>query len=380
MARALDTDLVYAFFDASNMHRWNDHLRPLDLTELDKQAHKAAIAWVIGKYEEDAGNRVDWRKLIEEAMFSFMQRIVLTDLKPELFHRMRKERAGDMNRYVLEEFSRRVPDMEPGLRSRFEAYLSAKVPSREGGIVGAAHYLATRWEFNLIYEHNRSMTGIGETRAAIEKGVKAHSGLIGVENILTDSTFGFVDLMGQLRFQQRWARTPRVPQTTVLGHSLMVALMTYLHDLDAGAGDRQVYNDFFTALFHDLPEVLTKDVVAPVKTSVGGLTELLDEYERELMESRMMPLIPEKWREEFRFMVYEPFTDRDDPILGPRRGRDIKCCDLMAAYIEAYVSRRYGITSRTLEDGEDSLRRRLNEIGGSIDSTGFMERLDRMRV
>jgi putative hydrolase of HD superfamily len=51
MARALDTDLVYAFFDASNMHRWNDHLRPLDLTELDKQAHKVstrrmqAIAW-----------------------------------------------------------------------------------------------------------------------------------------------------------------------------------------------------------------------------------------------------------------------------------------------------------------------------------------------
>ena len=41
---ALSAELLYLFFDSANMHRWNDHLRPLDLTELDKQAHKASIA------------------------------------------------------------------------------------------------------------------------------------------------------------------------------------------------------------------------------------------------------------------------------------------------------------------------------------------------
>ena len=45
----LSMRLLYMFFDATNMHRWNDHIRPLDLTELDKQAHKAAIAWALGK-------------------------------------------------------------------------------------------------------------------------------------------------------------------------------------------------------------------------------------------------------------------------------------------------------------------------------------------
>ena len=56
--RALNADIIYYMFDAANMSRWNDHLRTLDLSELDKQAHKAVIAWVIGKSEEDAGRPV----------------------------------------------------------------------------------------------------------------------------------------------------------------------------------------------------------------------------------------------------------------------------------------------------------------------------------
>ena len=85
---ALNADILYLLFNSANMHRWNDHMRPVDLTELDKQAHKAAIAWVLGRFEESAGNAVDWRTVIEHTLFSFIQRSVLTDLKPQVFHRI----------------------------------------------------------------------------------------------------------------------------------------------------------------------------------------------------------------------------------------------------------------------------------------------------
>ena len=77
---ALNADILYLLFNSANMHRWNDHMRPVDLTELDKQAHKAAIAWIIGKSEESAGRSVDWRIVIEHRLFSFIQWSVLTDL------------------------------------------------------------------------------------------------------------------------------------------------------------------------------------------------------------------------------------------------------------------------------------------------------------
>ena len=378
---ALNADILYLFFNSANMNRWNDHMRPVDLTELDKQAHKAAIAWVLAKFEESAGRTIVWRRVIEHTMFSFIQRAVLTDLKPQVFHRIASEKRGPVNDYVLSEFDRLVPDPDAGFRTRFAEYLDDPKSTPEDAVIRAAHYLATRWEFNLIYDSNRSLYGIEQTRREINEQIEQHTDLVGVREIMaTEETFDFIDLIGQLRFQQRWARTPRIPKTTVLGHSLMVADMMYLHDLDSGASDREVYNDFYSGLFHDLPEVLTKDVISPIKENVSGLAAILEEYEHDLVESIIMPLLKEEWRDGFRHMVYEPFTDVDLPGFGRRNGTDLKACDLMAAYMEANISRRYGISSNTLLEGERGIRDKLIEKGKGIGAQRLVEDLDRLRI
>ena len=378
---ALNADILYLLFNSANMHRWNDHMRPVDLTELDKQAHKAAIAWVLGRFEESAGNAVDWRIVIEHTLFSFIQRSVLTDLKPQVFHRIASERKGPVNEFVMSEFDSLVPDSDHAFRERLVAYLDSDRDSLEDRIIRAAHYLATRWEFRLIYDSNRSLYGIEQTREEIDEQIGQHTDLVGVRRIMDHGdSYHFIDLIGQLRFQQRWARTPRIPKTTVLGHSLMVADSMYLHDLDVGASDTRIYNDFYTGLFHDLPEVLTKDVITPIKTSVSGLAAILEEYEHDMMESTIIPLMDEDWQDGFRMMVYDPFTDIDDPVFGERNGTDLKACDLLAAYMEAFISRRYGITSNTLLEGERSIRDRLVEKGSGIGARMLIEGLDRMRI
>ncbi len=379
---ALNAHILYLFFDSSNMHRWNDHLRPVDLTEMDKQAHKAAISWVLGKFEEKAGNSVDWRSLIEHQMFSFIQRSVLTDLKPQVFHKIVADRRDEVNAFVMAEFDRIVPDCDVEFRKRFDAYLSSDCKSKEDDIIRAAHYLATRWEFNLIYDSNRSLYGIDITRQEIDDQIEQHKDLAGIREIATDRSdaFNFIDLIGQLRFQQRWARTPRIPKTTVLGHSLLVANAMYLHDLDAGASDRQVYNDYYTGLFHDLPEVLTKDVITPIKVNVSGLASVLEEYEKDLVENKILPLIEPEWHDEFRFMVVDPFTDVDDPAFGVRNGYDLKTCDNLAAYMEAHISLCYGVSSATLRDGERDIRAKLMDRKKGIDASAIVEELNAMHI
>ena len=381
MVRNLNIDLVYRFFDAVNMHRWNDHLRPLDLTEVDKQAHKAAIAWVLGMYEKyENGTDIDWQRIIEHGMFSFLKRTVLTDLKPQLLHRMEDEKFDEVNDYVISEIRSGIPDMEPSLMKRFEEYLREPQEAIEDKIVSAAHYMATNWEFNIIYDMNKRSFGIEQTKTALAMELSNYSDLLGVKRVIDSQSMTFVDLIGQLRFQQRWTRIPRMPATTVLGHSLMVATMTYLNDLDKGVTGCQIYNDYYTALFHDLPEVLTKDVITPVKVNVHGLVEILDEYEHELMNSKIMPLIPEAWHDEFRFLTFEPFSDKDDRKYGRVDGRCIKLCDVMGAYLEANVSRRIGIHSARLKEGEESLRSRLESMGGPIGAKELMERFDQMEI
>ncbi|MDD7424815.1 MAG: HD domain-containing protein [Candidatus Methanomethylophilaceae archaeon] len=369
-------DLLYMFFDATNMHRWNDHIRPLDLTELDKQAHKAAIAWVIGKaWEQTEGKGLDWRMMIEHSIFSLIERCVMTDIKPPLFHRIKAEKASEMADFVMSEVDRSVPEMEPGLKERLCSYLESSADRKEDEILRAAHYMATHWEFTLIYDMNRRMVGIEQTRKDIEAELEYHGGIIGMMRDVMGND-DFIDLIGQLRFQQRWTRTPRIPSTTVLGHSLLVATAVFLNDLDKGADDRTIYNDYYAALFHDLPEVLTKDVITPVKMNVGGLSELLESYETEMVESKIMPMIPEGWRDGFRFLIYDPFGEKDDPVHGRMMGRDIKASDMLAAYMEARLSRYYGITSRVLREAESSSRRKLTAYPTDMDMHGLIARLE----
>jgi putative hydrolase of HD superfamily len=228
---------------------------------------------------------------------------------------------------------------------------------------------------------NMGMFNIEQTKDDIYGKISKHIDLPGVVKALTDKgTKDFIDIFGQLRFQQRWARTPRIPKTTVLGHSLMVANAIFLHDLDNGASDEQIYNDYYTGLFHDLPEVLTKDVISPVKKNVEGLAELLESYEQDEMKNRIMPLLPKGWHEEMKFIIYDPFEESDHPNFGKRAGKAIKACDLICAFIEANVSARYGVSPQSLEDGEKDLRESLIETYGEMGAKGLIEDFERLKI
>src|SRR5512147_1626524 len=91
-------------FDAANMQRWNDKIRPVELRELDKQAHKMVISYFLGKFEEGEKG-FDWIEIIEGGMFEFLQRLVLTDLKPQIYYKIREDREKyrALNAWVLKE-------------------------------------------------------------------------------------------------------------------------------------------------------------------------------------------------------------------------------------------------------------------------------------
>ena len=56
--------LLLKIFDAAYMQRWNDKIRPIELIELDKQAHKMVIAYFFSKFEEDKQG-FNWIDIIE---------------------------------------------------------------------------------------------------------------------------------------------------------------------------------------------------------------------------------------------------------------------------------------------------------------------------
>lgn len=82
--------LLLKIFDAAYMQRWNDKVRPVELMELDKQAHKMIIAYFLGKFEESTPG-FNWTEIIEGGIFELLQRIVITDLKPPIFYKIKED-------------------------------------------------------------------------------------------------------------------------------------------------------------------------------------------------------------------------------------------------------------------------------------------------
>jgi putative hydrolase of HD superfamily len=373
----IEKAMLELIYEAASIQRWNDHVRPgSGFTELDKQAHKIVFAYVIGKFEEaDRRTHINWKGLVEGGIFEFFHRVVLTDIKPAVFHRLMEEKGRQLNRWVLDKVEGTIRGIEGGFSGNFERYLfDPDYGLLEKRILRAAHYLATKWEFGIIYRLNEGIYGLDETRTGITNEIEDHMDLAGVQKIeMGKKTRNFLDLVGQLRFQKRWAQSPRIPETSVMGHMLVVAILSYLCSLEIDACDQRIVNNFFAGLYHDLPEVLTRDIVSPVKKSIAGLEELIKEIENRQVEERLFPLIPSAWRGEIRYFTEDEFSSKvilDDGVhivssadIGrmynmdcyhPLDGELIRACDHLAAFLEASLSIEYGIKTRHLEDGRRS--------------------------
>ncbi|MDR1244100.1 MAG: HD domain-containing protein [Endomicrobium sp.] len=373
-------DLILKIFSAANILRWNDHIRPLDFFEIDKQAHKIIIAYILAKFEEENKKNIDWIKLIEGGIFEFFQRIMLTDLKPEVFREIMSKKELELNKWVLTNLKDNLYAIGNDFAERCENYLLDKEYAKfERRILSASHCLSTRWEFNIIYPWNSMLYGIEKTQQEIEDTVVSFEDLIGIRKLLINRKYyGFLDLCGQLRFQQRWAQAFRIPKTTVLGHMLTVAIFAYLLSMEMNVSNTRKYNNFYSSLFHDLPEILTKDIVSPVKSSIPGLDDIIKQYENKQVDEKILPLIPDSWHKEIQYFIKDEFSDKiiengsskkienidnfNDDKYNSIDGSLVEICDKFCAYAEASISIKYGIKSSILTKSKKKLYDKYTQL------------------
>ena len=401
---------VDKLFDLAVIERWNDHPRPFNITELDKQSHKAIIAYLLAKMEEEEkGIEINWKDLIDGLIFEALQRAVLTDIKPTLFHKLLKIKKKEINKFVLEQYKDQLSDINEELFEKMKDYFEyEEFLQNEKRIISAAHYLATYWEFQFIYKVASDMYGIEETKKEIENRLEDFYDLIGVQKFsLRKKSYGFIDLCGQLRFQKRWIQTVRIPETSVLGHVFMVASLVYFilnnENKKDYVSDSCIVNTFFTALFHDLPEIVTRDIVSGIKEILGKKD--IKEIEVEETKNRIIKLLPSyiakdieyyldmlngnkdkneedisdefsnrifKGEEVKKFDSEEKFKkDYCKSEYKPVWGSLVKECDTTIALAEAVYSIKHGLISRELKRAADNMYKKLigkENVGGLVKS------------
>lgn len=239
----VEPEIIELMFKATNISRWNDYPRMMELSELDKQAHKFIIAYFLAKLEGD----VDLGFIIRGGIFQFFARTMTTDIRPDIFHKITQTKQRELESWVWERLSEVFP---PQLLDEFKCFTQDEGHCKERLILQAAGYLATRWEFGVIHATSEFISEIELLKNSIEDEFEDYISLVGVQKIARSHRLArLVDMAGRLRFQRRWALTRRLPETSVLGHMLIVAVLSFFYSLRVGACEKRLENNFFALCF-----------------------------------------------------------------------------------------------------------------------------------
>lgn len=369
--------LLLKLFDAFAIQRWNDRIRPVDLFEMDKNAHKMAIAYCLGRYEEDDGKVVNWGEIIRGGIYELLRRVVLSDIKSPVYRKIKdkhEEVFCKLNSWVCDQLSPCI-DRED-IRNELCAYLKdEEIDDLSQDILAAAHIYASYWEFMLIKHANPESAHLMEVDRLMQNDMEKYLHLKGMRKIVSKHKItNFIDLFGQLRFQIRWGHTPRIPATSVLGHTMMVGSISYFLTRELGGCDRRLRNNFFGGLFHDLPEAVTRDIISPVKAAVDDFPDVISKIEEEMVRKEVYPHVEEDWVKEFEYFTEDEFSSKiviDDELkkvtseeitlqynedyYNPLDGEITKISDHLAAFVEAYKASESGIKTPQIEEGRHRL-------------------------
>jgi len=178
----------------------------------------------------------------------------------------------------------------------------------------------------------------------------------------------------------------------------MVAILSYaILKREKIENKKFLYATFMSALFHDLPEIITRDIVAPLKNRLGE--EIIKEAEIEGIREEVYPLLPEYIRKELACFLAIPenegsltnteineFSNRlcelskmnveikvlenkdfrklcaldneeNSSLIIP--GELIKQADKAVAYAEAVYSINFGVKTNELMNAAEGLRKEL---------------------
>ena len=379
-------ELALKICEGFSIQRWNDLIRPFDMVEMDKAAEKMILAYLIGKYEEKKGQKIDWNWMIYASLFDLLRKIALCDIKAPVQQMLKREFPQEymrLNEWVLNQYKQIIDDEK--LYYEFTIYIGQKAGSFKIDeqliptirVYKAAHKYSTIRELEMLSIVNESERLLN-IKNQLDLVIQPYLDLEGLQKLIThQKSFDFLLKIEQLRFQTRWNQTPRVPQTSVLGHCFYVAIMTILLGRESNPKmcRQRVVNDFFSALFHDLPESVTRDIISPVKQATDDLPKIVKKIEDEIVNKELVPLMEDFFVDEIIYYTSDEFSDRimdkngkiqkvsweelnskyNDEKSMPVDGRLVRICDHFSALMEADISIKHGITSSHLVSGREGI-------------------------
>lgn len=134
-----------------------------------------------------------------------------------------------------------------------------------------------------------------------------------------------------------------------MSHTVVISYITYVIGMmEEDYSDTMLLEMLLRAVYHDVPEVITGDIISPTKKAVWWLAELLEKVEAYMLDEYLFEYIDESYKNFLKPYLLEPFEWKI--------GKKVKYADIISAYLEAKIEAPY---SQVFSLKEQDLRKQV---------------------
>ncbi|HTW90334.1 MAG TPA: YfbR-like 5'-deoxynucleotidase [bacterium] len=349
---------VSAIGDLMRLQRWNVKPRVVFWNEAENVAYTAHVAYALGRIRGMSTTQLEHvlaRTLLKSLNKHYLSDVLvdtrdeLRKLDPEIWRRL-VDKAADVTAAL---FPRDMLDYAKGymtLDGNYGEQDGKLEPSRkkeiEELITFAQYKVAIReCETNRHVDPGRYVSAIRHIKTKISR-IEGRSEL---ENSYK-KIGAYVHQVENLKHLRRWNLLNRAVETSVLGHTFIVGLLALtvarqcksVVEANAHANVSPFLEAILRALFHDVPEAVTGDIVTPVKEIINTLNPKIVERLEKNMTKDFVATLPGLMKRDVEdYNLLKELDDRKPYSVSSL----VKACDRLALVLECLFETETGQVS-----------------------------------
>ena len=282
------------FKRTNNLRRWTELVSDSRFDEISKQSLNCIIAFILATLSEKNGQVIHWERFPKIAIYRAFQKAYVNYDTPEINLKeiCRISENGIVYNEAFPEITNKIICEKTD--EDFSEYIQEGCETQEERLYKAATKIATLLE---LKELQKDINGSFMPKySEVLRTMGKYSDIKGFVELSDEEGdyFKIFQIISNLRNQNRWAAFSYTVDCSVMGHLFDTAIFAYLMAIEKGFSEKVATKCFFIGIFHDIPEVFTKDIPSSIKERIKGFRKATEKYELMMMEKNFYPLIKDE--------------------------------------------------------------------------------------
>ncbi|EKE27461.1 MAG: hypothetical protein ACD_3C00205G0014 [uncultured bacterium (gcode 4)] len=315
-----------------SMKRWNNYPRIESVSLLDNLWFSLHTALFLAHLEESEWKTVDKEFIIKRMLFNSFKRLILSDInswtRDYIWKQDRDILLTIENKAIKYILSLEWPDyMRDDIRETLyneDKALELRIISASKKYAWYRECMVNERVFPDIYD-----ISLQNIKISLEEKWKE---LQSLKTLLQNDNYNkYLSQIRRLTHSMRWNQHNRIYPISVMSHLVVITFITYVMT----SIEKHHWKDFdmldnlMRAIYHDIPESITWDIITPTKKAAPWFSEVLEKVEINMMNDYFFYYISPEYKEEIFDYMLNPFHWDT--------WKFVKHADIISAFMEAKV-------------------------------------------